>query len=179
MKIDNKDDNFVLMEIQIWNNKASNGIFFYNNNLAEFKKVYFTFDQSNCYLIKTKDNYIQTTKEHKDFDKSTGNEILFRIRKSFKNNIKYEVMNPILEQKIFTSDYNNFLNDKIWFSTKSQVYFDGNQLNYNLNKNDIIRFGKKKYIIPKIHFANDNRKENIIDEDFYKNNNISYVRKSI
>ena len=81
MKKDNKDDNFVLMEIQIWNNKASNGIFFYNNNLAEFKKVYFTFDQSNCYLIKTKDNYIQTTKEHKDFDESQEMKFYLELEK--------------------------------------------------------------------------------------------------
>ena len=172
----NKDEYFVLMEIQIWNNKDSNGMFYYNNNLVkEFKKVYFTFDQSqnNCYLIKTKDNYIQTIQEHKDFNKSTGNEILFRIRKSLKNNNKYEVMNPINVYKI--NDYNNFLNDKIWFSTKSQEYFDGNKLNYNLNENDIIKLGKKKYIIVKKHFAFKERKENIIDEDFYKNNSISYV----
>ena len=47
----------------------------------------------------------------------------------------------------------------------------GNKLNYNLNENDIIKFGRKKYCIAKIHFTSDN----IIDEDFYKNNNISYV----
>ena len=80
-------------------------------------------------------------------------------------------MNPIFEQKIFTSDYNNFLNDKIWFPVNSQSYIWGNKLNYNLNENDIIKFGKKKYCITKIHFASDN----IIDENFYKNNNISYV----
>ena len=83
MKKDNKDDNFVLMEIQIWNNKASNGMFLYNNNLAEFKKVYFTFDQnqSSCYLIKTKDNYIQTTKEHKDFDESQEMKFYLELEK--------------------------------------------------------------------------------------------------
>jgi hypothetical protein len=148
----NKDEYFVLMEIQIWNNKDSNGMFYYNNNLVkEFKKVYFTFDQSqnNCYLIKTKDNYIQTIQEHKNFNESPGNEILFRIRKSLKNNNKYEVMNPIFGQKIFISDYNNFLNNSIWFSTKSQEYFDGNKLNYNLNENDIIKFGKKNILLLK------------------------------
>ena len=175
MKIDNENELFVSMEIQIWNNKYSNGLFYYNNNLVnEFKKVYFTFNkkEKDCFLIKTKDNYIQTIKEHKDFNENEGNEILFRIRNSLKNN-NYEVINPINKHKI--SDYNNSLNDKIWFSVRSQSYLGGNELNYNLNENDIIKIGKKKYCIPKIHFAFDNRKENIIDEDFYKNNKISYI----
>ena len=173
----NLNENLVLMEIQIWNNKNSNGMFYYNNNFAKFKKVYFTFGKSkkDCFLIKTKDNNIETIDEHKNFNENEGKEILFRIRKSLKNNNIYEVINPIFDQKIFESDYNNFLNDKIWFSVKSQEYLCGNILNYNLNENDIIKLGKKKYIIVKKHFAFNERKENNIDENFYKNNNISYV----
>jgi len=174
----NENNNFVLMEIQIWNNKDSNGLFYYNNNLInEFKNVYFTFHKKtkNCFLIKTKDNYIQSIDEHKKFNENEGKEILFKIRNSLKNNNIYEVINPIIEHKLFESEYNNFINDKIWFSVKSHSYLGGNTLNYNLNENDIIKFGKKKYNITKIHFANDNRKENIIDEDFYKNNNISFI----
>ena len=150
MKIDNESDYFALMEIQIWNNKDSNGMFYYNNNLVnELKKVYFTFNkkEKDCFLIKTKDNYIQTIKEHKDFNENEGNEILFRIRNSLKNN-NYEVMNPIVGQKI--SDYNNnYLNDKIWFSVRSQSYLGGNELNYNLNENDIIKIGKKNIVLLK------------------------------
>jgi len=127
--------NFVLIEIQIWKNKNSNGMLYYNNNLInEFKKVYFNFDKSkkDCFLIKAKDNYIETIDEHKDFNENEGKEILFRIR--LKNN-NYEIMNTIFEQKIFLNDYNNFLNDNIWFSVKSQEYFLGNKLNHNLNEN--------------------------------------------
>ena len=179
MERENEDEKFVSMEIQIWNNKDSNGMFLYNNNLTEYKKVYFNFDKNekDCFLIKTIDNYIQILKEHKNFKEGKG-EILFRIRRGLKK-MNYEVINPILEQKIFSNeynyDYNYFLNDKIWFSVKSLSYFGGNRLNYNLNENDIIKFGKQKYIIGKIHFAFDNGKENIIDENFYQNNNISYV----
>ena len=173
MEINNENEFFVFMEIQIWNNKDSNGMFYYNNNLInKFKKVYFTFNKNkkDCFLIKTKDNYIELIDEHKDFNENEGKEILFRIRNSFKNNY-YEVINPIIQHKIFTSDYNNYLNDKIWFSVKSHSYLEGNKLNYNLNENDIIKFGRKKYSIDKIHIASKNN----IDEDFYKNNNISYV----
>ena len=60
----NNNEAITLMEIQIWNNKDSNGMFYYNNNLTEFKKVYFNFDkkEKECFLIKTKDNYIQSKK---------------------------------------------------------------------------------------------------------------------
>ena len=148
MEINNENEFFVSMEINIWKNKDSNGLFYYNNNLNnEFKKVYFNFDKSkkDCFLIKTKDNYIETIDEHKNFNENEG-------KKFLKNNNIYEVMNPIIQHKILESDYNNFLNDKIWFSVKSQSYFWGNTLNYNLNENDI----------HKIHFASNNN----IDEDF-------------
>jgi len=94
-----------------------------------------------------------------------------------KNN-NYFVLNPIHTYdyySILSDYYNNYLNDKIWFPVKSHSYLGGNTLNYNLNENDIIKIWRKKYYITKIHFENENRKENIIDEDFFKNNNICYV----
>ena len=139
MEKNNEDEYFALMEIQIWNNKDSNGLFYYSNNLIkEFKKVYFTFNKNktHCFLIKTKDNYIESIDEHKKLKENEGKEILFRIRNSLKYN-NYEVMNPIFSQKIFTSDYNNVLNDKKWFPVRSHLYYWGNALNYNLNENDI------------------------------------------
>ena len=162
MEIDNEDELFVSIEIQIWNNKGSNGLFIYDNSANEFKKVYFTFNKNkiSCFLIKTKDNYIQIKKSIKDFNGNEGNEILFRIGCSSKNN-NYEVINPIFNQKIFQSDYNNYLNDKIWFSVKSHSYLEGNTLNYNLNENDIIKFGKKNIILLKyIHIWQHKRKYN-------------------
>jgi len=165
----------LFMDIQIWNNKYSNGMFPYINDYPHsFKNVYLNFDKNNkdIFVIKTKDNYIQAIKDHKDYDENSGNEILFRIRNSLKNN-NYEIINPININKIFTSAYNNnFLIDKIWFPVKPHEYYGGDQLNYNLNENDIIKLGKKMYNIYKLHFANE---ENIKDENFYKNNNISYI----
>ncbi len=75
--------NYLFMEIQIWNNKDPNGLFYYDNNLInEFRKIYFTFhkNKKHCFLIKTKDNYIESIDEHKDFNENEGKEILFRIR---------------------------------------------------------------------------------------------------
>jgi len=172
MEKDNENENFVFMEIQIWNTKDSNGLFPYKNNYSySFKKVFFKFHkkEKSCYLIKTKDNYIQALKNLNDlFD----NEILFKI--CFRNN-NYKVINPLCRVTNISCYYNDYLDDKIWFPVKSANYFEGNIHNYILNINDIIKLGRKKYIVTKMHFEFDNGKDNIIDENFYKNNNISYI----
>ena len=98
------------------------------------------------------------------------------MRKSFKS-YNYEMKNPILKHKINISEINkNFLNDKIWYTVKSLGYNDeGNNQNYYLNKNYIIKLGRKKYIALKRHFSVREEKEKIKDDNFYKNNNISYI----
>ena len=177
MKKDNSNEKYASIEIQIWADADSNGMFLYKNGYEnKFKKVYFNFDEKRkyCFLIKTKNNCIKRIYEQKDVN---GNyDILFEIRASLKNNNIYETINPICRLKKNISNYNNdFLNNKIWFSVKSQTYNKGNIQNYNLNENDIIKLGKKKYIINKFHFASEEKIENIKDENFYKNNNISYI----
>ena len=161
----------VLITIQIWDNQDE-GMFFYKiDKNDKSKKKYFNFelDDINYYLIKTKDNNIKWIKYHKEFN-SEEDEILFRLRKSFKSKI-YELINPI---KINLGEYsNNSLNDKIWYTVKSSTYFKGNDQNYILNQNDIIKFGRKKYIVYKIHFKEEKGK--IKDVNFNKNSNISYI----
>jgi len=174
----NKDDineNYASIVIKIWNNKDCNGLYKYqysNNYENEYIEKYIIFDKNgrNCHLIKDKNNSIKK-KEQKDCKEN--DDILFRIRCGLKNNT-YEAMKPIFEHKIFKRDYNsdNILDDKIWFSVKSQSFLEGNKQNYNLNENDIIKLGKKMYIINKLHFV---KEENIKDENFYEDNDISYI----
>ena len=171
--------NFVAMDIRIWNNKYANRMFDYKNekeNPNDFKKIYFNLgnNDKNCFLIKTNNNYIISEKEHKEFNSNRGDEILFRIRESLKIDSKYEVINPIKPHNIYSREVDDFLNDKIWFPVRS-IYFEGNNKNYKLNLNDVIKIGKKKYIINKLHFAYEEKCENINDDDFNKKYNISYV----
>jgi hypothetical protein len=142
-----KKDQKVTMKIQIWDNQDE-GLFYYKtdkNDKTKKKNLYFELDDMNYFLTKTKDNNIKLIKDHKEFNSNKDDdEILCRMRKSFKSKI-YELINPI---KINKSEYsNNYLNDKIWYSVKSSTYSNGNNQNYFLNQNDIIKLGRKKYIL--------------------------------
>jgi len=173
-------DIFASMEIKIWNNKYANEMYDYKEeeeNPNGFKKLFFNFEKKDkdCFLIKTFDNKIEILYDHSKFKSDKGDELLFKIRKSLKKNNLYEIINPIKEHKINSIIFDNNLNFKIWYPTRSLNNFVGNIQNYNLNINDIIKLGKKMYIINKIHFANEEKIENIKDNDFNNNNNISDI----
>jgi len=170
-------DSFVSMEFKIWKNKDANGMYGYKReeeNQIEFEKLNFHFGKNNsdCYLTKTLNNNIKILKNLNVFNSDKDGEILFRLRKSLKINNKYEIINPVKDHQINSNVCNNYLNNKIWYPTKQLNNFEGNIQNYNLNINDIIKLGKKMYIINKLHFANG---ENNKDNDFNSNNNISYI----
>jgi len=161
------------MEMNIWNNKYANGMYDYKENLNDFKKIFLNFGKKDkdCFLIRTSNNYISKIENLNDFFPKKGDEILFKIRKSLKKDNKFEIINPINIYKIYSKKNDIDLNNKIWFPVKNADYLQDNIKNYNLNINDVVRFGKKIYIINKIHFAF----EENLDENFYKNNNISYI----
>ena len=136
--------------------------------------------QKSCFLIKSKDSTIKSIKNHKDFNPDEGDKMLFRLRKSFKTN-DYEAINPINENKIYKSEFSdNNLDEKIWYPAKSQKYHDeGNNQNYNLIENDIIKIGQKKYSVFKKHCPLEEKKSSIINDDNYNNNidNIISINK--
>ena len=128
----------------------------------EFQKYMYNkiqFELENCFLIKNKDNTIKRIKNHKDFNPNEGDNILFRIRKSLKSNV-CEAIKPINEHKIYKSEFSdNHLDDKIWYPVKSEKYHDeGNNQNYNLNENDIIKIEQKNYSVFKKHCPSEEKK---------------------
>ena len=159
------DKMFFEIEFQIWevNDKDKDkdtGLYDYKNDKSEKNNFIFHLNFKSNYLIKTKSNNIKLITDNKESNSNEGDEILFRIRKSLKNSI-YEVISPIVYKKN-TNELNiNYLNSKIWYPVKSSSYFERNNENYNLNENDIIKFGRKIYIVLKLHFNN--------------NNNMSYI----
>ena len=173
-----EDKYFISMMFRIWKIENDNGIFYYKiQNYNEYNNLFFNYgpNDKDCFFTKTLDNDIKCIEDHKNFNPEKGDKILFRIRKSFKSNI-YEIINPIIELKI--SRYNcsnNYLNDKIWYPVKSSTYFEGNNQNYCLNENDVIKLGRKKYIVFKKHFSFGEEKGNIKDDIFNRKNNISYI----
>ena len=151
------DEYFFEIEFQIWEDIFNvDRLYNYKNENSRGNKFIYSLNFKSRYLIKTKDNSIKLIKEQKESNSNEGDEILFRIRKSLKRKI-YEVINPINEYKINTNEFNiNYLNFKIWYPVKSSSHFERNNDNYNLNENDIIKFGKKIYIVCKFHFNNNN-----------------------
>jgi hypothetical protein len=145
-----------------------------NNNINNYQNL-FEFNPFNCFLIKSKDNTIKSIKNHKDFNPNEGDNMIARIRKSIKTN-DYEAINPINELKLYKSRFSdNCLDDKLWFPVKSQKYIDeGNNQNYILNENDIIKIGKKKYNVFMKNCSLEEKKSSIINDD-NSNNNISYI----
>ena len=128
-----------------FNNEKS---IFYLKNL-EYNKVVHCFDQ-----IEIKDNC----------------ETLFRARKS--KNDYYELIYPIV--KIFFSEYKDIkkLDKRMWYlleSDKKDFIYETNNEEYNLEQNDIIKFGQRKYEIIEKHINNQIKKENnLSDSIFYK-----------
>jgi len=170
--------NILSIKFRIWKNKNSNGVFYYRNDKSnEFKNLYFNYGPNtrDCLLTKRYNNDIKFLEYFRYFNPEKDDNILFRIRRSYKTN-NYEIINPIKRHKISTNKYgNDYLNDKIWYPVKSSVYSEGNNENYILNENDIIKFGRIKYSIVKKHFSFEKEKENTKDNNFDKNNNISYI----
>ena len=152
--------NFIVMECQIWNDDNEDGLFNYNSDESERNYLKLIKNIENFFVIITKNNEIKCIINHKELNPNEKDAILFRMRKSFKN-YNYEMINPILEHKINISEINkHFLNDKIWYSVKSLENNDeGNNQNYYLNKNDIIKLGRRKFIVLKRHFSVGGRKK--------------------
>ena len=167
----------LLMKVKIWKNQYADGMFNYKNvNNDEYKNEYFELKVKDCFFLKNIDNDVICVKDYREFNLNKSEEILFRIRKSLKNN-NYEVINPIIPLKINTSKYSNdYLKYKIWYPAKSlRNNSEGNNQDYSLNKNDIIKLGKNIYLVDKLNIVLKEDKYNIKDDNFNKNNNISYI----
>ena len=167
----------LLMKVKIWKNQYADGMFNYKNvNNDEYKNEYFELKVKDCFFLKNIDNDVICVKDYRELNLNKPEEILFRIRKSLKNN-NYEVINPIIPLKINTSKYSNdYLKYKIWYPVKSlRNNSEGNNQNYNLNINDIIKLGKNIYLVDKLNIVLKEEKDNIKDDNFNKNNNISYI----
>ena len=162
---DNKETKLYLeLEIKIWNNN-SNGIF--NFQIGQYSYLHDEIDQSYFYVRINNDDLMKIESQIL-FDDNNG-DILFRIRKSLKNDNKYTIIIPILKT-MKRNKYNiNHLNNAAWYvigseQPQNEFYENGN---YILNENDILKFGRKKYEIIKINI-------NSSGNEICKNNNLAY-----
>ena len=170
---------FVSMNISIWNNKKADEIFCYKNDKSnEIKNFHFNHGPNgkDCFLTKTFDNDIRFIKSQGDFNPKIDDEILFRMRKSLKTD-DFELINPIIKHKISRTNKckNNYLSSQIWYPVKFQINFKGNNEDYILNENDIIKFGRVKYSVVRKHCSIEKENEIFKNDNFIKNNNINYI----
>ena len=166
--MDSKKKYQLQLEIRTWNAES--------NELYDYKTKKFSekLDESveNNYFVRKRNNLI--TKKDKQIDIDFDNEeILFRTRKSLKNDIEYEIINPTKKNMKRNQENINNLNNNAWLviGSNSECYQNENE-QYLLNENDIIKLGLKKYeIIEKhVNFSND---KDAVDEYY----NISQMNK--
>lgn len=156
----------------------NNGLFDYNQNSKRIKIIEKTIPNDNTYIIKQNvNNTYKVIKDLSEFNSNGDNQILFHLRKSFKNNC-YEIRNPIIKcNKIEKhSEYIEELNNKFWYVIRSKNSMqEENDEDYILNENDIIKLGEKKYEVTKIRINKaDNNYEHSREEENY---NISEINK--
>ena len=166
------------LKIKTKEKSKTNGLFDYNPNSRRIKIIEQTIPNDNAYIIKQNvNNTYKVISKQSEFNSNGNNQILFHLRKSFKNNC-YEMINPIIKcnQIDKHSEYIEELNNKFWYVIRSKTPIqEENDEDYVLNENDIIKLGEKKYEVTKIRINKaDNNYEPSRDDDNY---NISGINK--
>ena len=183
MKLNSSIKYILNTKIRSWNQETA--LFYYKDDKTkeEFSEMNLEIENYNNYIIRNPYNKIIQIKKHIDLMNYEQFDILFKIRKSFKNN-RYELINPIIrENKIKTFEYPlNYLDEKIWYPVKSENlgYLEENDEDYIINENDILKFGRKKYVVRKLNINkliinNSNEAISTNDPDNY---NISELNKN-
>ena len=166
--IDDKKKYQLHIEIKTWNVEAND---LYDYKTKKFREVLDESGENNYYVRKR--NNIITKKDNQSDINFENEEIIFRTRKSLKNDNEYEIINPTKKNMKRTQENINNLDNNAWLviGSNSECCQNENE-QYLLNENDIIKLGLKKYeIIEKnIKISNDDN----IEEDYY---NISQMNK--
>jgi hypothetical protein len=154
---------YLQVDIKSLNNN-SNGI--YNYQTSHYKHFHDEIDESFFYMRKN-NNDIDKKESQELFENNDGN-ILCRIKKSLKNENKYEIINPLLKPMKKNKNNINQLNNAAWYVIpgNSEIDLCQNE-DYILNENDIIKFSRKIYEIIKININNS-------ENNIKKENNLVY-----
>ena len=129
---------------------------------------------TSLYLARKSNNgNIRFIRQNCELDEE-NEEIMFRIRKSFKNDI-FEIISPIsLSLKKTQKNIEN-LNNNLWYVIKSNGdFFDNDNEDYSLNLYDIIKLGRRKFEVIKYNVNSNAQVKNI---NISLNYNISEMNK--
>ena len=171
----NKEDNYGL------------GVFEYTRN--DFSHVVLDDKKQYSYIIRNNDNWIINKNDHLDFDPSQSI-ILFRVRKSFEDENKYEIIKPVYDNLTPSKDNIKYLINLAWYVVKSEVKFSNDCIlneisndneDYILNENDIIKLIGNMYKIIKINInkKQDNQDNKSLNEQIYNISNINKKARAI
>ena len=155
----------------------SNGIYNYNEDTSNIQIEIDKINKSK-YLIRKKNNIIINKEQQSEFESGKEEEILFYIRKSFKTGL-YELINPVRKKMIKNISNIDSLNLRPWLILNSKQ--ESNEIyneDYNLNENDIIKLGRRKYEVIKINISSFNNNNKLFLQNSY-NYNISEMNKRI
>lgn len=149
----NNDKNYLYLELNTWTNDT-NGIYDYSTDTVKTIKACIT---EKTYLVRTKNNSFKNISQHSEIQKEPGNELIFGINNGANNCFK--LINPIPHNLKLTEKNTLYLNNKMWYVLKSdELEKKESNEEYYLNQNDIVKLGRVKYAIQKIHIE---PKENI------------------
>ena len=141
---------------------SSYGIFYYKaSENVNIKSDSLRNTNDNYYIIRDENNNYKIIYNMKNFPINNFN-IIFKLRKSFKKNNIYEIINPIGRVSEINKDENyiNNLNEAMWFPVKSNINdYNINEEDYILNLNDIIKLGRLKFEVIKLHIIINNKKK--------------------
>ena len=174
--MNDKDRKAIDLCIKTWKTE-SNGIYNYKSGSSEILQVNDTISK-NVYVIRKRNNRI--IKAYQNSEYNDEDEILFLIRKSFKTQ-KFEIVNPV-RKLLKKNDYNiNALNRRMWYIVKPKDYYNENiNEEYDLNENDIIKLGRRKFeIIKKNINAKEKRFDINQDNDNYSISEMNQKKGSI
>ena len=168
----------VCLTIKTWASE-SNGIYNYKSKDSEINEVIASLEES-CYIIREKNRIIKYEQNYEYNDEKEG-QILFYLRKSLKNDQMFEIVNPV-KKIIEKNEYNiNDLNRRPWLIVNSKNGSYNKEEEYNLNENDIIKLGRRKFEIIKknVHKYESNNTKTLENQNGYNISKINNKRGAI
>ena len=148
-KVEN-DNKILYLNLRTWNN-GSNGIYDYASTSIKNKKAFIA---KRTYIVRTKNNIFLNIEQHVDIQFENGDDLIFYVINCI--NDTYILKNPIPNNLKLNEINFDYLNNKIWYVLKTiDLENNDNDSNcneeYYLNQNDIIKIGRVKYAVQKIH----------------------------
>lgn len=145
-----ENSKILILLLRTWTNDIG-GIYDYSTKAV---KVITDYVKESTYVVRDKNNSFKNISQHSNI--SSGDELIFHVLCDIDNIIK--LINPIPRNLKLTNDNCVYLNNKIWYVIKSEnsSEIENNNEDYFLLEGDIIKFGKIKFAVQKIHTENNN-----------------------